>query len=426
MHNPKPASRWRQPVYYLLILAILFYCLDYFFRISPSLVLPQLLVQYHMSPFGIASMASAFYLGYVLLQLPAGWLFDRFSFNIVMIVSIVICVICYTVFLLATDYALGLFTRFLIGASSAFSFIGVLHLARTYIPLRYFSFISGITIALGTVSAAFAQFISALFLALLSWKMIFLIIALGGFVIAVMMSLTYLNIRYQHRINHESLPIQLESTPHSFKTLLCSPSFMINAFIGGLIYLPTSIFAGLWGISFLNLGYHLSAEESSFAILLLFIGWAIGSPLVGWWSETNKSYLLVLQVASLLLAGVTFIFVAYPEIIGHSIFILLLVFGLLSSFQVLVWRHFNAICPTHLSATGIALTNMVIMLSTSILHFIAGKWIGDTGDTVHFQQIQHGLFILPFAFIVATLLLGHYCVSVERTNSVAEPASVKK
>ena len=398
-------SKKISPVYILLTLAILFYCLDYFFRISPSLVLLQLLKQYDMSPLGIATMASAFYLGYVLFQLPAGWLFDRFNYNKVMIISIVLCTVFYCFFIFSTNYNAGLIYRFLIGATSAFSFIGVLHLARAYLPLRYFSFISGVTIALGTVAAAFAQFISALFLSLFNWHTILFSLACWGIVIAILMSISYLNLCRQTR-THELHPvIKLSCKPHSFSHLFTSPSFMINALIGGLIYLPTSIFAGLWGITFLKTGYHLIDTQSSFAILLLFMGWAIGAPLIGWWAEGNKNYLKWLMVATFLLAGLTFIFIRYPELIGNGIFVLLFLFGLLSSFQVLVWRHFNEICPLELSAAGIALTNMVIMLSTSFFHVLVGKWIGNVGTSVCFLQIQHGLYILPVVFFVAGALL---------------------
>ena len=46
--------------------------------------------------------------------------------------------------------------------------------------------------------------------------------------------------------------------------------------------------------------------------------------------------------------------------------ILIFLFGTVSASQVLVWHHFNEICPPSIAAIGIATTNMIITLVTEL------------------------------------------------------------
>ena len=53
----------------------------------------------------------------------------------------------------------------------------------------------------------------------------------------------------------------------------------------GLAFAPVSVFGGLWGVSFIEKAYDLSAINAASAISLIFVGFAIGCPLSGWLSD---------------------------------------------------------------------------------------------------------------------------------------------
>src|SRR3989339_1159195 len=116
----------------LITLAILFYCLDYYFRIVPSLVVRELMRQYHSGPQLIGGFYSAFYFGYALMQLPSGILLDRFSLKKIIISMILSCTVLFMLFVWISQPWFGVLLRFLIGSFSAFSFIAVLYIARHY------------------------------------------------------------------------------------------------------------------------------------------------------------------------------------------------------------------------------------------------------------------------------------------------------
>ena len=160
---------WFSARYLALGLAIGFFCLDYFYRMSIGLVVPQLINQYHTDPIGIGAFASAFYLGYVLFQLPGGYLLDELPLQKTIAGFVCICSIAFLCFIYMHHFYMGLLMRFVLGAASALSFITVLHVARHHFKPAYFGLISGVTIAAGTLTGSLIQVYTAYAMRHIDW-----------------------------------------------------------------------------------------------------------------------------------------------------------------------------------------------------------------------------------------------------------------
>lgn len=392
----------------LLFIAVLFYCLDFFFRISPSLVIDQLLQQYHATAIGIASFATFFYLGYVLLQIPAGVIFDTLNPRFVLLISLLLCALCFFGFVIGDNEGFGFLMRFLIGAGSAFSFIGALYIADNYITRKYFGLVAGVLISVATIAASGAQFISAYLFQYLGWHNVFILMSLVAVVLGVVL-LWVPNVKRlpQSRLNYSPRAyLQIVGRLFSDRKLLA------NAVIGGLFYLPTSIFAGLWGISFLNLQYKLTDEQGSLAIVLLFLGWAIGAPIVGYIAGRFHRDRLLIGLGALI-AGIAIALVLYfPQEIKGDVYWLMFVFGLASSCQVVVWNVFARFGIESASGFAIAITNMIIMFLAAMFHMVVGLLMNFSEGAIHSKQqliysladYHHALIIMPLAFILVIIL----------------------
>lgn len=398
--------------WYILTIAIIFYCLDFFFRISPSLVVTQLMSQYHVSSIGIGIFASAFYLGYVVMQIPTGIVLDNFSLRAAFILAILLCCLSYLWFLIAHNFYLGVGDRFVVGLGSAFSFIGALYIAKRYLPQKFFTLIAGITISLGTLGASLVQIATSFFFKYYSWHLVFEVTAASGFIL-ILLILAFVNRPLaplkSKRDTSNNLPLWQQ-----ISRVLSNSKLLINAIIGGLFYLPTSIFAGLWGISFLQLQYHLSATQSSFAIMLLFLGWAIGAPVIGFFAaKYNRDRLLIM--AGALIALICCLLLLYTETLTDTlIYFMLFIIGLASSFQVIVWNVFAKISIQKNQNDGlaIAVTNMIIMAIAALFHIVTGELMNHRykhlfiAKNINYTISDYhlALSIIPLAFISVTLL----------------------
>lgn len=381
----------------LLTSSIIFYCLDYYFRIVPGLVIPELMTQYHTSPLGIGAFASAFYLGYVIMQIPGGLLLDRFSLKSVLCVTILLSTLTFILFLFSHQFTIGWTLRLLLGASSAFSFIAVLVITTQYLPEKLYTVISGITISAGTLAAAFAQSISAGLMHYFPWRELFGCLALAGVIIAFII----------YRLNIPPIAnrpaISGKAIRQEIARLLKKPHFVINAIIGGLFYVPTTILAAVWGVTFLHHTYALNKVQSATCILLLFMGWALGSPIMGWLANRVKHHQRIISCCAALAALLSAALLFFPIIMTTFIYSSFVWLGIFSSAQTLVWKtHFNT-ANKMMSGVSASLTNMIIMLCGSIFQLAVGALL-----TSHHSQaignFTHGLVIIPIVFLMSSLL----------------------
>lgn len=380
----------------ILVLTVLYFCLDYYFRMSPGLVVIRLVAQYHTNAVGIGAFVSAFYLGYLLMQLPSGYLLDRYPVRLVLAVSITICSCAFMGFMNLHIYWLGLFLRFITGLTSAFSFVSVLYIARVYLPLHYFSFISGVTIALGALTGSLAQVGAAALMRYIHWHFVFILFSSFGLLIAAVLLLPALSLpTVKSKIQK---PFEVSSLLSQTKILFRHPGFVLNGMIGGLFYLPTSILAAAWGVTLLRFNYHVTHTQASSGVMLLFLGWALGSPAMSMLSEHfNKPGLLVC-ISALFAAATSILLIYFPAWVGGHVYGFMLLLGLLSSVQVVVWKLFSWLCPPELSGVGVGLTNMLIMFVGVVVHLVAG-W------SIHVGDLSVGLWIIPVAFSLASILV---------------------
>lgn len=391
-------------VYTVLALSIGFYCLDYFYRISPSLVLPQLLKQYDTTPFTMGVFASAFYTGYIIAQIPSGILLDRYSFRWPMAIIILICSMAFLGFVNAHDVQVGIALRFLIGVTSGISFIGVLYIARMYLDNKWLPFISGLAVAIGTLSASFIQTINAYLINYFSWRETMLSFSLWGLVIAILLIVL--------PIKQKEHNVQFPQTSYKqiFKmmlTLVMTPRFVLNALIAGFFYVPTSILTAVWGIVFLKAAYHLNSEAASTVIFMIFLGWAAGSPIVGYLGSRYVRSARMTVAPAILAAVISEFMLYHSSVVGHAVYVFSFLFGFFSSAQVLVWKTYDQICPPSHTGVGVAVTNMIVMLVVAVMHPLVSSFInmGFVQDKeLHTQALLFGLGFVPVCFAITALL----------------------
>lgn len=382
----------------ILAIAIVFYCYEFFLRISPSVVIPQLMLHFQISALGIGAMAFFYYFAYTLGQIPAGYLFDRYPSLHVLSGATFICALASYFFIATHSEVVANSSRFVIGLASSVSFIGVLTLAKRYLSAKYFTLIAGIAISLGTLSASYTQLAATYFIAHFHWTRLFYDSAWIGLLLALLIALSSLLI--EKKVNS---PKKQDFHFKDVRPLIFNKYLWLNGIMGGLFYLPTSVFAAVWGIQFLQTHYHISSPQAAQCIANLFLGWVIASPLLGYAAEKWHCERLLLQIGCILGSILIFMILYAPGIIAPYLGLSFLLFGILSSTQVVVWKFFKDLIPTPLAGVGIAMTNMIITASTALAHLLVGYLIGLSShfsDNPLLINSATSLFLMPFALFL--------------------------
>ena len=405
-HTKKINNTW---ICFTFSIICLFYAYEFFLRISPSILVAQLLQQYQTSPVGIASFASSYFLGYLLMQIPAGLLFDHYPFKNILILALLTCVLGALIFTLEHHFLIGLLGRFLLGCGSAFAFIGAITFLRSYFDKQYFSVLISFVISIGTISAAFGQVFAVKIIHVISWHLTIDGMAIWGCILALALFIVPKKVFNKQ----SSEQIKKISMAEELGLLIKNKLLWINALIGGILYFPTSVIAATWGVEFFSKVFQLNEITGSISVAFLFGGWAIGGPVWGFLASRYRNDYIILTLCAISSAFILLLILMLHKLTSGNLFFLLFIFGVSSSSQILVWRIFNKlISDDNLTGTASSLTNLIIMLTVALGDLFLGALINFFGNNAYTKfhvlsalDLRASFYILPILLISVPLLL---------------------
>lgn len=397
-------------------LAGVFYSYEYILRIAPNLSIPELMSSFSISAATVGALASYFYYAYAPLQIPVGFLIDRFGSRNMLAAAALLCAIGTYIFGATHQLWLAGLGRFLVGFGSAFAFVGMLRLFAKWVSAQYFALMCGIAMTVGTLGAGLGNIVMGWLVEQYSWQTLCLILSITG--IALLPFLWFF-VRDPAPL-FSSISTDVSPAPQRFSLLIqdlkelirCSQTW-VNVLIGCFLYLPTSVFIELWGHSCIMCLHNTSHATTALAISLTFLGWAIGAPLFGFISDKIKRRVILLQIAAIISLLVLCIILYLPLIPTYPLYSLLFLFGFFSSPQALIYVITKEHCKPSLLATAFAFNNFIIMLGGLIFQPLVGSLLDlnlDTTISPHYSPENYqwalGLLLLGllFAFILTFFL----------------------
>lgn len=103
-------------------LGALYYCYEYFLRISPSVMTHELMREYHLTGAQVGNLSAYYYHAYVPMQLLVGLLMDRFGPRRLLTFACLLCALGTYLFAGGYQYGIAELGRFLVGFGFAFCF----------------------------------------------------------------------------------------------------------------------------------------------------------------------------------------------------------------------------------------------------------------------------------------------------------------
>ncbi|QLE78969.1 MFS transporter [Francisella sp. Scap27] len=386
-------------IFFILLIGISFYCYEFFLRILTGAYQEQIVEYFHIqSHIGFSFLVSSYNITYLLMQIPAGILLDRFGSKKVLIVATLICGIGNILFIVG-GFELAIVGRLLVGIGSSFAFIGVLKLTLENFDSKHFALVTSIIISLGTLAAAFSQNISVYISNYdISWLSIFIYSGVFAIPLAIL---------FQILLPKQNQSIQMMPNFSKIftisKKLLASKPLWSNATWAGLVYIPTVVLTSQYGVLYFKNIYGFDTFYSASLITALFMGWVVFSPLKIVLCE-RFSTTRIINISMLLAIAVTIIFSL--GLLKNHVLIITFLFGAFSASQVLVWYYFGKICPKNVAAVGIAITNMIITLVTELGQLSTGAFM-DLGNKLNISNSTSISITFMVFFILGLVMLTY-------------------
>ena len=364
-------KRYMLVAWLICALGAVFYSYEYFLRISPSVMEHALRTHFNLSATGFGLLSAFYYYAYVPMQLPVGVLMDRFGPRRLLTVACLICVI--GTFMFADTFVFGIAAagRFLVGLGSAFAFVGVLKLATIWLPEDKLAMVAGIATALGTIGAMIGDNLLGGMVTWVGWQKTVDYTAIFGI---GLIFLLWFGLRDQKREQVQTGTVDsLKKSMIDLGIIVRNKQIWINGLFGCLVYLPTTVFAELWGIPYFRYAHGLSHAGADFCNSILFLGFTIGAPLMGYISDKIKRRRLPMFIGASGAAVMMMIILYVPGLSSSSLAILMFFLGLLYSVQSIVFAVGREVSPKEAAGTAIAMTNMIVMIGAMFLQPLVGR-----------------------------------------------------
>lgn len=394
------------------VLCALFLFYKYAIEVSPSVMTSTLLEAFKIDGAQYGWLAGSYFLAYVLLQIPAGFLLDRIGPKKTTTLAILICAAGGFLFAASTSLTTAIIGRFLTGVGAAFAFVNSMKLIANWFPARQFAFLSGLMMTVAMLGAVAGQAPLAQFIKWLDWRMAMDIIGGIGVVLALFFWFTVEDKPVEHTIERHIVSMKLTFW-HSLKKVMDNPQAWWLSIYSGFAFAPVMVFGGLWGVSFIQEAFTLSHHLSAFLVSLLFIGFAIGAPLFGWLSnrlERRKNVMLWTTICALIALSLV---IYVPNMHKTLLGILLFAFGFFISGFLLCFTMIREINLPSLAATAIGFMNafdalfgvIADPLTGAILDFMWEGGMVNGARTFSVDAYRMAFLAIPICLIIALLSL---------------------
>ena len=388
------------------IMASFFYFYEVILRVSPSVMTEQLMEYFQISATALGWLSTSYYISYFILQIPCGMIVDHYGARRVITISSLICVVGTVIFATQQNFFFAMFGRLLIGVGSACAFISCLKLATDWFSPHRFALVAGAANMMGTIGATFSGRPLAALVENYGWQNACLCLAAIGLCIS---PLIWIFVRDKKHEHHHEIPLR-----KSLTVILKNKQLWLVGIIGGILYLPITAFAELWGVPYMMNVYGIDSKVASQATVMIFVGMAIGGPVFSYVAKHLHSYkktmLLCAIVASLLFAAVSMA----NRFTYEVIFFVLFAIGFMIGGQVLAFTLARNNTLDRFNGTAMGFTNGLISAVGMVFQPLLGKildffWSGEVAaNGVRIYTVanyQWAIFTLSFTLLVSVILL---------------------
>lgn len=393
-------SRFR--AYAAFVLAATYFGHEFVQRVSTSVVVGDLMAEFSVGGAILGSLSAFYFYAYASMQIPVGVLMDRFGPRRLMSFAAGISACGALLFAAAPSIQFAYLGRTMIGFGASFSWIGILTVATLWLPPSRFSALAGIGQAAGMTGAILGQAPLALAVEHLGWRTSLGLLAMIGAAVAIGLYATVPEVARRPRQMQTRLMDGLRIAAANSQTWL-------NAVFGLSMTGTMLAFSGLWAVPWLISVYGLERAAAAALASTMFIGWAVGSPLIGWISD-RAGRVKVFQVGcgAGMCASLTAI-LYIPMLPFPVLGTLMFANGILASGMVLAYGAARAHNPPEASGATYGIVNTGVVGSGAIFQPLIGlvlDWNWDGTLKAGARVYSAGAYEVAFAILPAVAAFG--------------------
>lgn len=341
-----------------------------------------------------AFAVGSFVLGFACMQIPGGYLLDRFPVRIVASSGLFVLALGNVTLSFASNLPLFALSNFVQGLGASFAFIAAGKLIGEWFAPKMFPIMFGLTQTLSCLLTAIVHYYLVKALETTSWQTIYQELAIFGFSLLVLMIIFVSSPSAKKKGESFSLLKSLSIVFSNNQNWLCSIAAATS--FGAL-----AAYASFWYLT-VEKFFSVTSDDALIISGMIFVGIGIGTPFLGWLSNVWQSRKLALHL-SLVLGTIFLVMGLYlPHFsVNTNIPIKLISFfiGFFLSGSMIYYTSISEIASNSTRAMALGLINTSVFLWNTLLLFIPQIFITKTS-----QSYFTFLWVLPTSVLIAILL----------------------
>lgn len=389
-NSKKMASRISWLVW---MIASLFYSYQYILRVMPSIMLEDIMDQFHIGAAAFGQFTGVYYIGYALAQLPLGMMLDRFGSRKVMTGSILMTVVGLLPLMFAEHWIYPILGRVLIGIGSSAAILGVFQIVRMTFSETRFPRMVSYSVMIGLIGAIYGGGPVSFMREEFGYSFVLQSFVGLGLLLA---AITYWIVPDEKQVEEKgSLLSNVKEVFGNAKVIWC-------CIFAGLMVGPLEGFADVWGTAFLKQVYGLDSAIAASLPSMIFIGMCFGAPILNTLAEKMGNFLAAIIGAGVIMTAAFLVLLAWPMETG-SLTVNFVLIGICSAYQILAIYKASTYVRPQVAGLATAVANMIIMGFGYAFHTAMSSIIDAGGGAQNSLALTYGVVVLPVALAVGTI-----------------------
>ena len=394
----------------------LFFLYEFFLRTVIGTFQHPLMYDLEISSFQFSLLSTTVFLFiYGIMQIPIGLVVDNLGLKKSLSIGAAICSCSAIGFSYSHSYSIAIFFRMFMGLGASFGFISLLVAVHDWMPRKYSALFIGLSQFIGTLGPMLAA--GPLETLILSgnvdWRFVFLILGFVGIIILILIVLFVEN--NQHKAGQYIILHRPAEAKASILRLFFRMQPWYIAILSACLYFSIEYLSENEGRSLLSLK-GVEAGFASYMITISWLGYAIGSPILGFLSDLTQRRQNILILSSMLgiLAISMIVFAEQQYLLITAFFIL----GVSASGQSVGFAIIAEQFKKQFIAVGFGLNNAMITILSSINAPLIGLLLDsrkvDGALSLHDYHVTFSILIAIsiLGFIISTFFIKEtYCKS---------------
>lgn len=392
------------------LLAVAFAVLQFFTQLTMGHMAYQLMDSFKVDSLSLSYLSSSFFYTFLLMQIPAGMLLDRYGRRLILSIAIIFFAIGCILFSMSQTFHWAIVTRLVMGVGSAFGFLSMVSVAAIWFRPELFAFLVGLGEMIVMSVVAIGQIFLADWLVNLGWRSIFISIATIALILFFLIALFLRDPKT--KCIQANMPNKLSTLCH---TLSNKQAWLIGLSSGLLLTILT-VYCALWGVPFLVNVHHFSYQQAGIAMAVTALGLGIGAALTSYYAGRFSVLKPVLYGFLVLSIMIYFIIFWAPNQKPTLIYSLNFLLGFCAGSYVLFFEMTRKISSQNNINTLVGFINMITMSGSIFIQPLIGYILdsfnqgvimnGLPSNSVHAYQVaMSSLLFCPLAAIVLVAMI---------------------